>query len=206
MTVAYRGGAMSRPGTAMVGVSLQSTYLAANTSTGPPRLIPFQFSITQGYILEFGDQYIRFIYDGGYVLENSVAITGTISTSPAGIMVSGSPFNDGDWVYITGVEGPTQLNDQVYIVTGALPGIFYLNTPNGQPFNAIGFPGYISGGTVARLYTISSPYAASDLPYLKFAQSADVMSLTLSNPAANTEYTQYDLVNASHRESFVGSE
>ena len=76
MTVAYRGGAMSRGGLALTGVCLQTTYLRAGTSTGPPRPIPFTFSITQGYILEFGDNYLRFVYQGGYILEAPVAITG----------------------------------------------------------------------------------------------------------------------------------
>lgn len=35
------------------------------------RLIPFQFSVEQGYILEFGEQYMRVIKDGGQVIDDS---------------------------------------------------------------------------------------------------------------------------------------
>ena len=37
-------------------------------STKETRLIPFEFSTTQTYILEFGNQYIRFYKDNGQIL------------------------------------------------------------------------------------------------------------------------------------------
>jgi hypothetical protein len=37
-------------------------------ATNPPVLIPFKFSATQAYMLEFGHQYIRFYQNGGQVL------------------------------------------------------------------------------------------------------------------------------------------
>jgi hypothetical protein len=40
---------------------------AAKTSNEAVRLIPFEFSTTQAYILEFGDKYIRFYMDGGQI-------------------------------------------------------------------------------------------------------------------------------------------
>ena len=39
-------------------------------STKKTRLIPFEFSTTQTYILEFGDQYIRFFKDKGQILSS----------------------------------------------------------------------------------------------------------------------------------------
>ena len=65
MFPSYRGGAYSRAGTAYVGMSKQTGR------SYPPRLIPFQFSINQGLILEFGNQYMRVIQNGAYVLESS---------------------------------------------------------------------------------------------------------------------------------------
>lgn len=43
------------------------------------RLIPFQFSTEQAYVLEFGDQYIRFYKDGG-IIESSPSVPYEIST------------------------------------------------------------------------------------------------------------------------------
>src|ERR1700744_2998957 len=71
--VNYRGGASSRAGMAYVGTCKQP-------GTGaPPRDIPFQFSINQGYILEFGDQYMRVKYRGAYVTEAAIAVS-SVST------------------------------------------------------------------------------------------------------------------------------
>lgn len=75
--VNYRGGALSRPGTKLVGTSGQpGTAL-------PPRLIRFQFSNTQGYVLEFGEAYMRVIFQGGYVLDGSGNILTVVSPYPA---------------------------------------------------------------------------------------------------------------------------
>lgn len=40
-------------------------------SSKQTRLIPFQFSVEQGYILEFGEQYMRVIKDGGQIIDDS---------------------------------------------------------------------------------------------------------------------------------------
>lgn len=196
MVVSYRGGAFSRGGFAVVGVSLQTTKLADGTSTGPPRLIPFQFSIVQGFSLELGDNYLRFVFQGGYVLETPLAITGVTQADPA-VVSATNTYADGDWVFVSGVVGMTELNGNTYIVAGASGASFQLNDLNGNPVDATAFGAYASGGTVARLYTVTTPYAAVDLPYLKYAQSADVMSLTCSNPVTQTEYPPYDLVRLS---------
>ena len=42
-------------------------------STKETRLIPFEFSTTQTYILEFGNQYIRFYKDDGQILSSGSA-------------------------------------------------------------------------------------------------------------------------------------
>lgn len=54
-----QGGLTRRPGT---------RYVANTKSNGQVRLIPFEFSITQAYILEFGDLYVRFYTLGGQLL------------------------------------------------------------------------------------------------------------------------------------------
>lgn len=192
MCVSYRGGLFSRGGLAFVGRCKQSV-----SGTGPPRPIPFQFSITQGFCLEFGDQYLRFVFQGGYVVEGGVAITGVTQANPAVVSVSGTPYANGDWVFIAGVGGMTQLNGNTYIVTGATSGSFSLADLNGNPVDSTGFGAYTSGGDAYRLYTVVTPYQASDLPYLKVSQSADVMSLTCSNPITGREYPPYDLTRLS---------
>ena len=57
MIVYPHGSASRRSGTQFVA--------EVKDSTKKTRLIPFEFSTVQTYILEFGDQYIRFYKDNG---------------------------------------------------------------------------------------------------------------------------------------------
>lgn len=56
--VSKQGAAISRPGTVVVNELKFS---------GPVRMIPFVYSDTQAYVLEFGHQYIRFHANGGTI-------------------------------------------------------------------------------------------------------------------------------------------
>jgi len=63
LVVYPHGSAARRPGTTFV--------CAVKNSTKKTRLIPFEFSTTQTYMLEFGDQYIRFYKDNGQILASA---------------------------------------------------------------------------------------------------------------------------------------
>jgi len=102
-------------------------------------------------------------------------------------------FSADDWVYISGVNGMTEVNGETYVIKNPTPTTFELYDVYGNPVDSTTFGMYTSGGTVARIYTVSAPYAESDLPYLKFTQSKDVMSLCLVNQTTLTEYPTYDL-------------
>lgn len=183
----YRGGANSRAGFCFVGKCKQ------NGNSAPPRLIPFQFNVFQGFAIEFGDNYARFVTEGSYVVEPMVPITGITQADPAVVSVTGTPFNNGDWVVINDVVGMTDVDGQTYIVTDAASGSFELTDIWGDIVDSTAFDAYVSGGIAQRVYTITTPYAAVDLPYLKYTQSADVMSLTCVNQQTGTEYPPYDL-------------
>ncbi|VWC96004.1 gp12 [Burkholderia lata] len=59
-----QGGLTRRPG---------SRYVAeVKNSANPARIIPFQFSVTQAYVLEFGPNYIRFYANDGQLLNGGV--------------------------------------------------------------------------------------------------------------------------------------
>ena len=44
-------------------------------SADATRLIPFEYSTSQAYGLEFGDLYVRFYLDGGVVESSPVSLT-----------------------------------------------------------------------------------------------------------------------------------
>jgi hypothetical protein len=353
----YSGGAYSRAGFAFVGFSKQT---GRNV---PPRLIPFQFSINQGLTLEFGNYYMRVVFDGGYVTENPFTITGISQANPAivnfqslssgvsavannavitssyvrgdlitpagGVVVTpavmivnsttlakltlgaagtgyvagdtvtllgGTPtlapvltvltiggggsiatfaisnggvfvlngtgnftqastsgagtgatftgglfgpkaltfqtpggytavpanpanqgstsgaglgatytiqwatpaaLNNGDWVFIAGVNGMLPINSQSYVITNLAGsptvGSFSLTDVFGATIDSTAFPAWTSGGTASRIFTLTTQYAEADLEWIKYTQSADVMSLCCVNQATGTEYQPLDL-------------
>ncbi len=64
MLVHPQGAAARRVGTQFIA--------EVKTSSAKTRLIPFEFSTTQTYILEFGNTYIRMYKDKGQITEGDV--------------------------------------------------------------------------------------------------------------------------------------
>lgn len=193
--VNYRGGAASRAGTAYVGMCKQGAPNIGGTPTdNPPRFIPFQFSLNQGYALEFGDVYMRIISNGAYVTESTKNITGATQANPCVLHIVGHGYSIGDWIFISGMGGMTNFDGLIWVVK-TVPDVDHITIEDlfGNAINSTLYSAYTSGGTSARIYTVVSPYAAVDLQYLKYTQSADTMSLTLVNPLTGTDYPPYDL-------------
>ena len=73
------------------------TYHVAEvkTSANSTRLIPFEFSTTQTYILEFGNLYLRFFKDNGQITEGDKTITGITSADPAVVTSSSHGYSNG---------------------------------------------------------------------------------------------------------------
>ena len=160
-----QGGALTRPGTLFV-----DSVIDHGTRE---RLIPFQFNTEQTYMLLFGNQKMRVIKDGGFVLEAAKVITNITQANPAVVTSNAHGFNNGDEVFITGVIGMTQVNNKRFTVAGAAANTFQLSG-----INSTGYTAYSSGGTAARYYTLATPYANIHLSRLKFVQSADTMTIT----------------------------
>lgn len=272
--VSYTGGASSRAGLAYCGTCLQSGSI-----TTPPRDIPFQFNINQGYTLEFGDgtinhavtgtgpgaanphggnyvrisvgtqrlfsggtvtvsailgtteangtwpiniidithldlvgttyvnpyvgggyvstfHYMRIVSGGGYLVEVTKTVT---SVNSSGLFTSTlHGYNPGDWILDTGNTG---FNGLTWIIaTVPTVNTFTITDLYG---NAVTSAVASTGGTIARVYNVASPYASADLPYLKFTQSADTMTLCCVNQITQTEYPSYELERNSPNATFI---
>jgi hypothetical protein len=161
------GSAARRSGTQFVAEVKDS---AAKT-----RLIPFEFSTTQTYMLEFGNQYIRFFRNNGAILESDVTISGATQADPVVITATAHGYSNDDEIEISGVVGMTELNGKRYRVANKTTNTFEITDIDGNDIDGSGFTAYTSGGTANRVYEISTPYGTNDLFDLKFAQSADVM-------------------------------
>ncbi len=212
-----QGGAANRAGLMFVGRgknSLASTGCPTNPSTGLPyaaHVIPFQFNLLQAYVLEFGHLYMRVIMNGGYVLEtpvnntSGIPITGMTNANPGVITVNYAaanyptseaygPFNNGDQVFIAGTG--TALDStpgRQYLVANATSSTFTLTDLDGNVINTTNY-GSITGSTptVARVFTLATPYAGTDVQLIKWTQSAD--TLTLCHPS----YPPQDLTRTQH--------
>ena len=162
MTVFPQGGAKRRYGTRFVA------EVKDNSKT--TRLIPFEFNIEQSYILEFGNQYIRFFKDGGQITNASKNITNITQANPAVVTVASHGYSNGDDVWINSVGGMTEINGRRFRIANVTTNTFELSG-----VDSTGYTAYTSGGTAADVYEISSPFTQSMLYDIQFTQSADVM-------------------------------
>lgn len=124
---------------------------------------------------------LRFITNGGTLLETAKVITGATRANPCVLTSVAHGFVTGDWVWVAAVGGMTRLNGRFFIVVRLTADTFSLQDATvhqGAAIDSSAFAAYTAGGTAARVYTIVTPYAAADLALLKYVQSADVMTLT----------------------------
>lgn len=177
------GGAEFRPGFVYI------THTRLNKAAFK---IPFEFNASQAYTLEFTDLKMRVFKDGGVVVETAKNITGITQASPGVITSVGHGFSNGDEVYIDTIVGMTELNGSFYLVANKTANTFELTDIDGNAISTAAMTAYSSGGTAARVYEITSPYAEADLFQLKYAQTADLMYIV------HPSYAPYKLTRSGH--------
>lgn len=135
-----QGGVSNRSGLRYVA--------AARYNNKKCRLIPFEFSDEQSYMLEFGNQYIRFYINGGQ-------ITGTSSVDDFN-WFTGGVYSVGDYVNHSGTHYRCAIAHTA--------GVFATDLAAGD-------------WIIITAYEIASPYLEADLPLLKYTQSANTLYL-----------------------------
>ncbi len=144
MVVHPHGAATRRPGTKFIH--------EVKTSSAQTRLIPFEFSTTDTYIMEFSDSKIRFYRDGGIITETAKNITGITKANPAVVTSSSHGFSNGDNVIISSVGGMTEVNGITFKVANSTTNTFSLQDYDGNDINSTSSPTYKSGGKAAKIY------------------------------------------------------
>ncbi len=167
------GSAARRPGTNFVAEVADSTKKT--------RLIPFEFSTTQTYMLEFSNLKIRVFKDNGAVLEGNKTISAITKANPAVVTATSHGYENGDEVLISSVGGMTEVNGKRFLVADKTTNTFELQDKDGVDINSSGFTTYTSGGVSNKVFEITTPYLEAELFDLKFAQSADVMYICHPN-------------------------
>ena len=163
MLVFPSGGATRRPGTYFAGRSKDG---------GKVRLVNFEYSDEQAYVLEFGANYIRFFKDGGILTEATTNITGATSANPVVITANAHGLSNGDRVFISGVGGMTKINNLEFTIASSTTNTFELSGVDGSSYTT-----YTSGGTVGKIVEVATSYSVTDIFEINFTQSADVVYL-----------------------------
>ncbi len=174
------GGASNRTGTVMVG--------PVKTHTQAPRLIDFQFKNTDTHMLEFGDTYIRFIRNDAHITETDITGVTASATNPVVLTKTSHGYSDGDDIYLSGFTEMTELNGRRCIVANKAANTLELTDQiTGDNIDGLTWTTETTGGTMAKVYEIVSPYSFADLDEIKFVQTADVVTLT------HPSYPPYEL-------------
>jgi hypothetical protein len=142
------------------------------------RLVPFRYSTSQTYILEFGHQYIRFFTEHGILTATAQNIS-AISKANPGVLtyVGADTYTAGDRVIVTGVVGMTQVNNREFAVANVTAGsnTFELTDSGGSNVNSTAYDTYTSGGTVAEIIEVATAFDETDLADIRWVQSADTL-------------------------------
>jgi len=173
LVVYPHGSAARRPGTNFVAEVADSTKKT--------RLIPFEFSTTQTYMLEFSNLKIRVYKDNGAVLEGDKTISAITKANPAVVTATSHGYDNGNEILISGVGGMTEVNGKRFLVANKTTNTFELQDKDGVNINSSSFTTYTSGGVSNKVFEITTPYLEAELFDLKFAQSADVMYICHPN-------------------------
>ncbi len=143
-----QGPITRRPGTAFV--------FPVKDSSAVTRLIPFEFSTTQAYMLEFGNSYIRFYKNNGIVTNTAKAITAITQASPGVVTSVGHGFSNNDHVVLNAISGMTELDNREFKVANKTADTFTLvDNITGVAENTTSYVGYTSGGTAAKIYEVN---------------------------------------------------
>ena len=173
MLIHPQGAASRRTGTQFIS--------EVKDSSAKTRLIPFEFSTTQTYMLEFGNGYIRFFKDKGQILEGDKTISGITKANPGVVTATAHGYSNGDFVVISSVVGMTQVNNKTFKVSNKATNTFELQDVDGSNVDTSGYSTYSSAGTANKIYQITTNYTTAQIPDLKFAQSADTMYICHSS-------------------------
>lgn len=163
MLVFPQGGITRRPGT---------KYAGASKDGGKVRLIPFEFSDEQAYVLEFGANYIRYYKDDGILTEATETISGATQANPVVLTITGTSLANGDRIFVKDVAGMTELNNREFTVANKTTNTIELSGIDGT-----GFTAYTSGGTAGKIVEDATTYTEAQVFELNFVQSADVLYL-----------------------------
>jgi Flp pilus assembly protein TadG len=111
-------------------------------------LVPFEVGVNLGSYAASGRGAIaaaKSVTGASWMTGSSKNITAATKGNPVRITSNGHGFNNGDVVWISGVNGMTQLNNRAFVVTGRAANTFQLQGVKGTSYST-----YSSGGIIRK--------------------------------------------------------
>lgn len=174
--VDYHGGISTRPGLKFLD------YIEGLEET---KFFTFKFNadVANTYVLLFGDNTLRFLQDGAYVLEADKVVTSVTAATPGVVTSAAHGYTAGQWVKIAG---------RTFEVGTTTANTFELRDIFGNAFNTTGQTTVLAATTVARVYTLTTDFPASIVADLCCYQINDTVRIT------HPEREPSDLVRLDH--------
>jgi len=170
--VDYHGGLSTSPGTEFIDF-VKDDLLETKFFS-----FKFSSSVANTYIVLLGHHYARFVQDGAYVLESAKPVVSVTKAAQAVLHVEVHQYTTGDWIKFPVTGEMTELSGLTCEVEVIDDNTFYLKNTFGDYIDSSLFTTYVSGGMAARVYTVTMPYASSDLAELRCHQIRDVLRFT----------------------------
>lgn len=158
-----QGGAQKRPGTKYVATVKDSNY--------PTRVISFEYSTEQSYIIELGNEYMRFYKDSAQIMYTDISF----GANPSGTFAVGATMTGADSNATAIVIA--EVSTQVYTIKyeqGSWYGGEIINCGSENVDCAVDYPKTAASSTPAE---ISTDFSHSELYSIQSTQSADVLYL-----------------------------
>lgn len=171
-----------------------------NNSLG--RLIPFQFSDEQAYLIECTPGYFRFYKDEGVICHDDKEISAI--TSEGVITATAHGLANGNEIFINGLKGSVEvLNGRSFIVADVATDTFKIKDEDG---NYIDFSElvYESGGILNAIVEIENPYNdvenLSDDEIMEYLHKIDYAQNADTSYFVHPKYAPRKLTRTSHQD------
>lgn len=170
--VDYRGGAVSRQGSEFGGyLELDEGY----------KLSRFR-GTNSDYLMVFSANRLRFMQNNSFVTLPPIPLT-FANQELARFSSAGHDYETGDMVIVTAPTGMTELDQRQFIVSITTVNTFILTQVSGAVLDISSYTPFDGNESVAKVYTVETPYAKKDLYKLNVVQRYNRIRLTHQNYA-----------------------
>ena len=133
------------------------------------RVLPFQYSVTQTYILEFGEYYIRFFTSHGILTNTAQSMTSITKANPGVVTKTAHGYSNGDRLELSSIVGMTQLANREVVVTNKAANTFELYDTDGLKIDTTNY-GTFTSGNMGKILEIVTPFTEAQLANVRITQ------------------------------------